>query len=157
MVRTAHSTSEGHTSVCCWRKGGCGRGSDGIEKEQKIAALDAGRGEKRAPRRTAPSRINSVKSGQGLSQRGGGDEPQRLRQPASTQRCEAAALCVPCNQEVTEMGAALSEAPSNISIRGCQKRVWFLVAAASAGRSAMMSAAHTGTFLNKGKSVWLGW
>lgn len=25
-VRTAHSTSEGHTSVCCWCRGGCGWG-----------------------------------------------------------------------------------------------------------------------------------
>lgn len=79
-------------------------------------------------------------------------------------------MCATCNQEVKEMKPRFflllllflfyqhplptspSEAPRNVC--GFRRRCRRL---RSSGGSAMMSAVHTGTFLNKGKSVWLGW
>lgn len=144
-VRTAHSTSEGHTSVCAGVRAGvveAGSSSDGTEKEQKTAdeaVLDVGGGEK-GTTQNRPFQNKLCKVWAAFESEERRDEAERIRQPASA--AEVAALCVPCNQEVTEMGLPCLRLPPT-SPSEAARNVCGLVAAAPAGRSMRWCQSYT--------------
>lgn len=138
VVRTAHSTSEGHTLVCCGCKGGCGWGRQQrwhwkrTENRQRSCA---GFWMRRKKKCTFQNKLCKVWAGFESQERR--DEPRGLRQPAST-----AAPCVPCNQEVTKMGLPCLRLPPTDPSQAA-RNMCGLAAAASAEHSVQWCQLYT--------------
>lgn len=168
-VGIAHRTSEGHTSCCCccWSESagvvGAGSSKSHWRSTENTGVGCTGRGEKVVPQRAAASRINSAKSERDF------EAEEWRREPQKPLQAGVGSMCATCNQEVKEMKPRFFSSFFFFfywrSLQHLHQRLpeTCVVSDAAAAAStearlrAMMSVVHTGTFLNKGKSVWLGW